>query len=251
MNKLTRRQAIKTAAIAGTAFAALPAVLAQPAEFPAPKPVLISTAPEPFTLPPLPYAYDALEPFIDAQTMQIHHDKHHAAYVANLNKAWQKMDWNGPLPNFEHLKTNWLKNSKFLSENPAIRNNGGGHFNHFLFWQMMKKDGGGPPTGELAKAIDAHFGNFSAFKEGLTKAALGQFGSGWAWLVLDGKSLKISATPNQDTPLVTGQIPLLGVDVWEHAYYLKYQNKRADYVSAWFNVVNWDFVSGRYAKFIA
>ncbi|HVU08472.1 MAG TPA: superoxide dismutase [Verrucomicrobiae bacterium] len=208
----------------------------------------MDTAYAPFTLPPLPYAYDALEPHIDAETMHIHHDKHHAAYVANLNKAWSQITWSGPLPDFSYLENNWLKNPQFLSENPAIRNNGGGHYNHTLFWQMMKPNGGGEPSGDLAKAINAVFGNFSTFKENFSKAALGQFGSGWAWLVLDGKNLKIAPTPNQDTPLSSGKTSLLGLDVWEHAYYLKYQNKRADYIAAWWNVVNWDFVAERYAK---
>jgi Fe-Mn family superoxide dismutase len=161
------------------------------------------------------------------------------------------MPWGGPLPDFNYLEIHWLRDAKFLAENPAVRNNGGGHYNHSLFWQMMKKNGGGKPSGDLAKAINAGFGSFSNFQESFTKGALGQFGSGWAWLVLDDKHLKISATPNQDTPLAARQIPLLGVDVWEHAYYLKYQNKRADYVNAWFNVVDWDFVSERYAKFNA
>jgi Fe-Mn family superoxide dismutase len=246
MKNISRRQALKTAALAGTALAVLPGTVAQTETTPVAKPVLISTAPELFTLPPLPYAYDALEPFIDAQTMQIHHDKHHAAYVANLNKAIAEFPAMGKEP-VEALLMN-LNSVVPEKIRTAVRNNGGGHYNHSLFWQMMKKGGGGQPTGELSKAIDASFGNFSSFKEGLTKAALGQFGSGWAWLVLDSKQLKISGTPNQDTPLATGQISLLGVDVWEHAYYLKYQNKRADYVNAWFNVVNWDFVSERYAK---
>jgi Fe-Mn family superoxide dismutase len=193
----------------------------------------------------LPYAYDALEPHIDARTMEIHHDKHHAAYVANLNKAVADYPDLGQ-KSVEDL----LKDLNAVPEKirTAVRNNGGGHYNHSLFWQMMKKDGGGAPTGDLAKAIDASFGNFGAFKEQFTKAAMSQFGSGWAWLVLDGKTLKIEPTPNQDTPLSVGKIPLLGVDVWEHAYYLKYQNKRADYITAWWNVVNWDFVSERYTR---
>ncbi len=240
---MTRRQALKTTAVASAALATLPGVIAQ-TNSTAPA----ATAAGSFTLPLLPYAYDALEPFIDAQTMQIHHDKHHAAYVANLNKAWNQMPWGGPLPTFEYLENNWLKNPKFLSENVAVRNQGGGHYNHSIFWQMMKPGGGGEPTGDLAKAIDTSFGNFGAFKDSLSKAALGQFGSGWAWLVLDGKQLKIEATANQDTPLSAGRTPLLGLDVWEHAYYLKHQNKRADYITAWWNVVNWDFVSERYAK---
>ncbi len=251
---MTRRQAIKTTTLAGAALATVPTVLAQsePGQI-APKEILVSTSAEPFTLPPLPYAYDALEPHLDARTMEIHHDKHHAAYVANLNKAWEQMTWGGQPPNFAYLENNWLKDSRFILDkhNVAIRNNGGGHYNHSLFWQMMKKDGGGEPTGDLAKAIDAAFGNFFTFKESFTKAALGQFGSGWAWLVLNGRALKIENTANQDTPLSAGRPPLLGLDVWEHAYYLKHQNKRVDYIAAWWNVVNWDFVSERYAKFKA
>ena len=242
---MTRRQAIKTTALASAALATLPSVSAQTNS--AAPAAIVTLA---FTLPPLPYAYDALEPFIDAQTMQIHHAKHHAAYVANLNKALFENNGfciessDGTL---EGLLRNWNSiSSKSIST--AIRNNGGGHYNHSLFWQMMKKNGGGTPSGELAKAIDTAFGSFSAFKESLTKAALGQFGSGWAWLVVDGKQLKIEATANQDTPLSAGRTPLLGVDIWEHAYYLKYQNKRADYINAWFNVVNWDFVAERFAK---
>ena len=239
---MTRRQAIKTTALASAALATVPGAIAQSNTAPT------ATPSEPFTLPPLPYAYDALEPFIDAETMHIHHDKHHAAYVANLNKAAANLvgiDVAGPLT-VEFL----LKNLPNLPEQarPAVRNNGGGHYNHTLFWLMMKKNGGGQPTGELAKAIDLAFGSFSVFKEGLTKAALGQFGSGWAWLVVDGKQFKIEATANQDTPLSAGRMPLLGIDVWEHAYYLKYQNKRVDYINAWFNVVNWDFVAERFAK---
>jgi Fe-Mn family superoxide dismutase len=242
---MTRRQAIKTTALASAAFATLPGAIAQ----------TNSTAPAaapsgPFTLPPLPYAYDALEPFIDAETMHIHHDKHHAAYVANLNKAVGQVKWGAEITPVENLLRNNL-NAVPESIRTAIRNNGGGHYNHSLFWQMMKKDGGGEPLGDLAKAIDASFGSFSTFKENFSKAALGQFGSGWAWLVLDGSALKIEPTPNQDTPLSTGKTPLLGLDIWEHAYYLKYQNKRVDYIAAWFNVVNWDFVSDRYAKFKA
>jgi Fe-Mn family superoxide dismutase len=240
---MTRRQAIKTTALASAAIATLPGAIAQP--FTVPKEVLISTTPEPFTLPPLPYAYDALEPFIDAETMHIHHDKHHAAYVANLNKAVAAVNIDKTLTLEVLMKD---LNSVPESYRPAVRNNGGGHYNHSLFWQMMKKDGGGEPTSGLAAAINANFGSFSTFKENFSKAALGQFGSGWAWLVLDGSTLKIEPTPNQDTPLSAGRPPLLGLDVWEHAYYLKYQNKRVDYIAAWFNVVNWDFVSERYAK---
>jgi len=240
---MTRRQAIKTTTLAGAALATFPGAGAQ--SFPVQDTDLISTAAAPFTLPPLPYAYDALEPFIDAHTMEIHHDKHHAAYLANLNKTFADHPDLGK-KSVEEL----LKDLNSVPENirAAVRNNGGGHYNHSLLWLIMKKDGGGEPTGELAKAIDAGFGSFGAFKEQFTKAAMAQFGSGWAWLVLDGKQLKIEHAANQDTPLSAGRTPLLGVDVWEHAYYLKYQNKRADYVSAWWNVVNWDFVAGRYAK---
>jgi Fe-Mn family superoxide dismutase len=242
---MTRRQAIKTTALASAAFATLPGAIAQTNST---APAAAATPSGPFTLPPLPYAYDALEPHIDAQTMQIHHDKHHAAYIANLNKAVGNMvgiDVAGPLT-IEFL----LKELPNLPEQSrtAVRNNGGGHYNHSLFWQMMKKNGGGEPTGDLAKAIDTAFGSFSTFKDNLAKAALGQFGSGWAWLVLDNGVLKIEPMPNQDTPLSAGHPPLLGLDVWEHAYYLKYQNKRADYITAWWNVVNWDFVAEHYAK---
>lgn len=249
---MTRRQAIKTTTLASAAFATLPGAIAQ-TNSPATATALSGL----FTLPPLPYAYDALEPFIDTATMQIHHDKHHAAYVTNLNKAVAEFPEIKNLlayPDCDAFLKALLKNlnSTQLNSVPekirtAVRNNGGGHYNHSLFWQMMKKNGGGAPIGELAKAIDASFGSFSAFKDSLTKAALGQFGSGWAWLTLDGKQLKIEATTNQDTPLSTERTPLLGLDVWEHAYYLKYQNKRADYIGAWFNVVNWDFVSERFA----
>jgi superoxide dismutase, Fe-Mn family len=244
---MTRRQAIKTTALASAALATLPGAIAQ----------TNSTAPAttpsgPFTLPPLPYAYDALEPYIDVETMHIHHDKHHAAYVANLNKALA--EWSDfHTKSFDFSLEMFLKDLNSVPEKirTAVRNNGGGHYNHSLFWQMMKKDGGGEPAGELANAIDTSFGSFSAFKESFTKAALGQFGSGWAWLVLDGSALKIEPTPNQDTSLSAGHSPLLGLDVWEHAYYLKYQNKRTDYIAAWFKIVNWDFASERYAKFKA
>ena len=244
---MTRRQAIKTTALASAALASLPGAIAQPLLPTGLKQPLITTAGSgAFTLPPLPYDYDALEPHIDAQTMQIHHDKHHATYIANLNKAITEFPDLGNKPVEDLLKD---LNSVPEKIRTAVRNNGGGHYNHSLFWQMMKKDGGGEPTGDLAKTIDASFGSFSTFKENFSKTALGQFGSGWAWLVLDGGALKIEPTPNQDTPLSAGRPPLLGLDVWEHAYYLKYQNKRVDYIAAWWNVVNWDFVSERYAKF--
>jgi Fe-Mn family superoxide dismutase len=237
---MTRRQAIKTTALATTALAILPGAIAQT------NPVMpMATAPiGPFTLPPLPYPFDALEPHIDAQTMQIHHDKHHAAYVANLNKAVADFPDLGKMP-VEAL----FKDLNAVPEKvrATVRNQGGGHYNHSIFWEMMKKNGGGQPAGELSKAIDAKFGSFAAFKDQFTKAAAGQFGSGWAWLVSDRDGLGIQSTPNQDSPLSEGKRPLLGLDVWEHAYYLKYQNRRADYIAAWFNVINWDYVSQRLA----
>src|ERR1039457_1933538 len=238
---MTRRKAIKTTALASAALATLPGAIAQTN----PTAPAAATPGGPFTLPPLPYAYDALEPHIDAHTMQIHHDKHHATYVANLNKAVAEFPDLGNKPVEDLLKD---LNSVPEKIRTAVRNQGGGHYNHSLFWQMMKKGGGGEPTGDLAKAIDTAFGSFSTFKDNLAKAGVGQFGSGWAWLVLDGSRLKIEPTANQDSPLISGKTPLLGVDVWEHAYYLKYQNKRADYITAWWNVVNWDFVADRYAK---
>ena len=245
---MTRRQAIKTTALVTAAAAAVPRAFAQTTpggDLQRTQP-LIANASGPFTLPPLPYAFDALEPHIDARTMEIHHDRHHKAYVDNLNKAIAEFPAMGKEP-LEVLLLN-LNSAVPEQIRTAVRNNGGGDYNHTLFWNMMKKDGGGEPKGELGKAIDAKFGSFSAFKDGFTKAALGQFGSGWAWLTLDGKELKIESAPNQDSPISQGRHPLLGVDVWEHAYYLKYQNKRADYVAAWFNVVNWDYVAERFAK---
>jgi Fe-Mn family superoxide dismutase len=200
----------------------------------------------PFTLPPLSYAFDALEPHLDALTMQIHHDKHHAAYVANLNKAVAEFPELG-----KQRVEDLLRDLNAVPETirTAVRNQGGGHYNHTLFWQMMKKGGGGQPAGELLKGIEKRFGGFGAFKDEFTKAALSQFGSGWAWLVLDAdKQLGLQATPNQDSPISQNKQPLLGVDVWEHAYYLKYQNRRPEYVAAFFQVIDWEFVSERYEK---
>jgi Fe-Mn family superoxide dismutase len=239
---MTRREALKATTLAAAAAALAPETIAQTAN-PVPPPAAAPSGP--FTLPPLPYSFDALEPHIDARTMEIHHDKHHATYVANLNKAIAEAG--------ELQKDSVEALLKSLAAVPdkirtAVRNNGGGHYNHSLFWQMMKKGAGGEPKGELAKAIDAKFKSFTAFKDQFTKAALGQFGSGWAWLTLDPKELAIEATPNQDTPLSAGRLPLLGIDVWEHAYYLKFQNRRADYIAAWWNVVDWDFVNERYTK---
>jgi len=198
-----------------------------------------------FVLPPLPYAEDALEPNIDARTMSIHHDKHHAAYTNNLNAALEgHADLAGK--SIEEL----LGNLNAVPEaiRTAVRNNGGGFANHSLFWEIMSPNGGGEPTGDLAAAINKAFGSFAAFKEQFAKAAATRFGSGWAWLYVDGNgALVVSSTPNQDTPLMDGNTPILGLDVWEHAYYLNYQNRRPDYITAWWNTVNWDAVAGRYA----
>ena len=199
----------------------------------------------PFALASLPYSVDALEPHVDARTMEIHHGKHHAAYVANLNKAVADAP-DLASKSIEDLVRNLASVPEKIRT--AVRNNGGGHVNHTLFWQMMKKGGGGEPKGTLAQAISTKFGSFSTFRDEFTKTALGQFGSGWAWLSLDAGGLRVEGTPNQDCPLSQGRLPLLGIDVWEHAYYLKYQNRRADYIAAWFNVVNWDFVAERFAK---
>lgn len=198
-----------------------------------------------FELPALPYAKDALEPNIDAQTMEIHHDKHHAGYVNNLNKALEgHADLQGKT--LEEL----LGSIDSLPESirTAVRNNGGGHANHSMFWQIMSPNGGGEPTGELATAINNAFGSFDNFKTQFAAAGAGRFGSGWAWLLVapDG-TLSITSTPNQDSPLMEGKTPVLGIDVWEHAYYLKYQNRRPDYISAWWNVVSWAEVARRYA----
>ena len=238
---MTRRQALKTAAVASAACATFSSirVCAEPAESTAAAPG------GPFKVPPLPYALDALEPYIDARTMEIHHDKHHAAYVTNLNKAVAEF------PDLGNKKIEDLvKDLNAVPEKirTAVRNQGGGHYNHTLFWQMMKKGGGSGPKGELSGAIDKAFGSFSGFKDKFTDAATKVFGSGWAWLVMDSSGLTIAPTPNQDTPLSQGKQPLLGIDVWEHAYYLKYQNRRPEYIAAWFNVINWDFVAERYAK---
>ena len=197
-------------------------------------------------LPKLPYPHDALEPHIDAKTMEIHHGKHHQAYVTNLNAALDKH------PDL-HKKSlhDLIANMNSIPEDirGAVRNNGGGHANHSMFWSIMKKGGGGEPKGDLAKAIDQAFGNFASFKEKLANAGMTRFGSGWAWLVIgkDG-TLAITSTANQDNPMMEGQRPIMGVDVWEHAYYLKYQNLRKNYLDAWWNTVNWDEVAARYSK---
>jgi Fe-Mn family superoxide dismutase len=196
-------------------------------------------------VPALPYPFDALEPHIDARTMEIHHDKHHAAYVTNLNKALE-----GHSDLRKKSVEDLLKEIKKVPDEirAAVQNNGGGHANHTLFWTIMSPDGGGEPSGKLAEAIDAAFGNFGAFQAKLNGAATGRFGSGWAWLTASKGKLEVSSTPNQDSPLMEGKTPILGLDVWEHAYYLKYQNKRPDYVEAWWNVVNWSEVERRFGK---
>ena len=195
-----------------------------------------------YEVPPLPYDYAALEPHIDEQTMRLHHDKHHQAYVDKANDALAGTEHDGkPIEEV-------VRNLSALPSDKqgVVRNNGGGHLNHSLFWESMSPDGGGEPTGALADAIDSTFGSFADFKAKLKETGVNQFGSGWSWLVHDGNSLAIVGTPNQDTPLADARTPLLGVDVWEHAYYLKYQQKRPDYIEAWWNVVNWAKVAERY-----
>ena len=196
-----------------------------------------------FSVPDLPYAFDALEPYIDAQTMEIHHDKHHGAYVTNANAALAGTEWaDTPVEDI-------LKNLGALPADKLgpVRNNAGGHYNHSLFWVSMGPGKGGEPTGALADAIASTFGSFGDFQAKLKAAGIGRFGSVWAWLVHNGSGLEIVSTPNQDNPISDGQTPLLGVDVWEHAYYLKYQNRRPDYLDAWWNTVNWDTVAERFA----
>ena len=197
-----------------------------------------------FSVPDLPYAYDALEPTFDEQTMHLHHDKHHQAYVDKANAALEGTEWADKdvvevLQNLDALPAD---------KQAAVRNNGGGHYNHSLFWEWMSPDGGGAPNGDLGAAIDEAFGSFDDFKTKVKDAGVGQFGSGWAWLVHDGSGLQVVSSPNQDNPVSEGSTPLLGVDVWEHAYYLKYQNKRPDYIDAWWNTVDWDTVNERFLK---
>jgi Fe-Mn family superoxide dismutase len=195
-------------------------------------------------LPPLPYAFDALEPYIDARTMEIHHDRHHKAYVDNLNAALAK---HPDLQEMSVMELLWNLESIPEDIQLAVRNNGGGHYNHSFFWQIMKKDGGGKPKGKIAEEIQKAFGSFEAFQDQFNTAAKSVFGSGWAWLVLDSEGNPIiTTTPNQDVTLFEGDIPVLGLDVWEHAYYLKYQNKRVDYIQAWWHVIDWDMVEENY-----
>lgn len=249
---MTRREALRAAFLGAAALAASPRLVQAQAAPAAPVPT--TPAPTgPFVLPPLPYDYKALEPYIDAQTMQIHHDKHHAAYVANLNKAVAKY------PDLQKKTVAELvAGIDTIPEDirTAVRNNGGGHYNHSLFWQMMQmppatgnlfRNRVNAPSGDFVTAINAKFGSLTNFQQQFTDAALKQFGSGWAWLSLDPKGgLMIESTANQDSPLMAGRKPLLGIDVWEHAYYLKYQNRRPEYIAAWFNVVNWNFVAERH-----
>jgi Fe-Mn family superoxide dismutase len=238
---ITRRHALKNLALV-TGSVALAPVLAH-AQAPA-----AATAPAVegvFKLPPLGYDYDALEPYIDADTMRIHHDKHHAAYVSKLNVAIASA------PGLEKKSIEEiLSNLDAVPEavRTEIRNQGGGHANHSLFWQILKKNENGKPSGDLGKAIDVNFGSFDKFQDTFNAAATKVFGSGWAWLVWKDKKLSVESSANQESPLSSGGVPLLGIDVWEHAYYLKYQNRRPDYIKAFQNVINWDFVADRYSK---
>ena len=196
-----------------------------------------------YSVPDLSYPFDALEPHIDAKTMEIHHDKHHGAYVTNLNAALEGTEW------MDHPIESVLANLDILPEDKrtAVRNNGGGHANHSLFWEIMSPDGGGEPVGALADAISDTFGSADELKKQVNDAGVKRFGSGWTWLVWDGTGLAVKSTPNQDTPIMDTDVPLLGIDVWEHAYYLNYQNRRPDYLAAWWNVVDWDAVAGKFA----
>ena len=239
---ITRRVALKTVALTAGALAFGPKLLFAEGGTP-----LGGTYP--FKVPDLPYAYDALEPYVDAQTMHLHHDKHHAAYVDNLNKALAEAGGTYQTMTAEALLLN-------LNELPekiqaAVRNNAGGHLNHTLFWPMLKKNEGGRPSGELGSAIESTFGSADAFQQQFSEAATKVFGSGWAWLVLDAGKLEVTTTANQDNPVAKPnekELPLLGLDVWEHAYYLKYQNRRPEYVKAFWNIVNWDYVNQRYLQ---
>ena len=236
MTHLTRRQLLQTAGAGAAALALSPlSALGQGKD--EDKPIV-------YKLPPLPYPYDALEPYIDAETMRIHHDKHHQAYVDNLNKALAMHPELQKTPLEDLLRD---LNKVPADIRTAVRNNGGGHLNHSMFWQMMAK-GGGKPEGALARAIDAAFGSFDKFQGAFSQAAITRFGSGWAWLVPGKEKLEVISSANQDTPVMEGRAPILGIDVWEHAYYLKYKNARPEYVKAWWNVVNWKDVADRYAK---
>jgi superoxide dismutase, Fe-Mn family len=240
---MTRREAIKAVALTAGALAVAPSFSRGAAADSS-----ASSSTYPFKLPDLGYSYDALEPYIDAQTMQIHHDKHNGAYVENLNKALAQAPESIQKMSLEDLLLNLDK----VPENirTAVRNNGGGQYNHSFFWKILKKNDGSQPTGNLAKAIETSFGGFPAFQTKFNEAAGKVFGSGWAWLVTDGKKLSITTTPNQDCPISKAndkESPIVGIDVWEHAYYLKYQNRRPEYVKAFWNVINWDYAAERYA----
>jgi Fe-Mn family superoxide dismutase len=200
------------------------------------------STPMAYSVPPLTYDFGALEPHIDARTMEIHHDKHHAAYVTNLNAALEGTEW------MDRPIENVLANLEIIPDDKqtAVRNNGGGHANHTLFWEIMGPGGGGEPSGDLAAAVESTFGSFADLKSQVNDAGVKRFGSGWSWLVWDGTGLAVYSTANQDSPVMESDVPLLGVDVWEHAYYLNYQNRRPDYLEAWWNVVNWDAVAARY-----
>jgi superoxide dismutase, Fe-Mn family len=201
-----------------------------------------------YELPPLPYPYDALEPHIDEQTMRIHHDKHHQAYIDKVNAALEGTEWeDNPVHQLLGADLDVIPEDK----RTVVRNNGGGHANHSLFWEIMGPDGGGEPSGELAAAIEDTFDSFDAFKKLVIDGGVNRFGSGWTWLVHDGTGLAVYSTANQDSPFMSADYPILGIDVWEHAYYLKYQNKRPDYLEAWWNVVNWDAVATRYSEALA
>jgi Fe-Mn family superoxide dismutase len=198
----------------------------------------------PYELPPLPYGYDALEPAIDEQTMQIHHGKHHQAYIDNVNKALDGTEWDGrPIEDVLGVLDALPEDKQTV-----VRNNGGGHANHSLFWQIMKPGGGGDPSGALAEAIDEAFGSVGELRAAINDGGVKRFGSGWTWLVWDGTALSVYSTANQDSPWLQDDVPLLGIDVWEHAYYLRYQNRRPDYLNAWWDVVNWDEVARRYEE---
>jgi Fe-Mn family superoxide dismutase len=238
MNRRSLLKALGLTAGLAANFRSFDAALAQAPAAPA--------APSgPFKLPPLPYDYDALEPYIDATTMHLHHDKHHQAYVNNLNAAVAAHP-DLASKSVEELVSNL--NAVPEDIRTAVRNQGGGHANHSFFWLTLSKSGGDAPKADLAKDIDATFGSYSAFQERFSKAAASVFGSGWAWLVWSGGKLNIETSPNQDSPLTLGHTPILGIDVWEHSYYLKYQNRRPEYIAAFYKVVNWDYVSGQYAK---
>jgi len=200
----------------------------------------------PFTVPPLPYAFDALEPYIDKMTMEIHHDKHHGAYVTNLNKALES----APALADKTIEELLANNCAIVPENirTAVRNNGGGHINHSMFWQIMKPNGGGAPVGNLAQAITGTFGSFDAFKEKMNQAGATRFGSGWAWLLKTSGGIEVTSSANQDSPVMEGKFPVIGIDVWEHAYYLKYQNRRPEYLGAWWSVVNWEEAENRFNR---